>query len=126
MKRVEIGRAGEQLAANYLISLGYQILETNFFNRRGYRIGELDIIARSPEGILIFVEVKSLRGNPQWTVPEMNLTSEKLKKIFKSVNLYLRKNDLLEEKWRVDLITVVFDFFRKKATLRQIKAIYQD
>jgi len=126
LKRVEIGRAGEQLAANYLISLGYQILETNFFNRRGYRIGELDIIARSPEGILIFVEVKSLRGNPQWTVPEMNLTSEKLKKIFKSVNLYLRKNDLLEEKWRVDLITVVFDFFRKKATLRQIKAIYQD
>lgn len=126
MKRVEIGRAGERLAANYLISLGYQILETNFFNRRGYRIGELDIIARSPEGILIFVEVKSLRGNPQWTVPEMNLTSEKLKKIFKSVNLYLRKNDLLEEKWRVDLITVVFDFFRKKATLRQIKAIYQD
>ena len=48
------GQIGEDIAAEYLVGLGYKVVERNWH----CRFGELDIIATSPEGILVFVEVK--------------------------------------------------------------------
>ena len=48
-----IGTAYEKVAGAYLESLGYEILEYNFYCHRG----ELDIVAQH-EGYLVFVEVK--------------------------------------------------------------------
>jgi putative endonuclease len=50
----ELGRRGETLAAEYLDSLGYSIVELNW----RCSIGEIDIVARD-EGELVFVEVKT-------------------------------------------------------------------
>ena len=49
------GRWGEFLATVALILKGYRILG----RRVRTRVGEIDLIARSPGGILCFVEVKS-------------------------------------------------------------------
>ena len=57
MKRKESGDQGEAFAARYLESLGYEILERQW--RR--RCGELDLIARSPEGVLCFVRSEERR-----------------------------------------------------------------
>ena len=51
------GRQGEDLAAQYIIQQGYQIIERNWRCRRG----ELDIIARK-DGILIIIEVRSRKS----------------------------------------------------------------
>ncbi|NLC28589.1 MAG: YraN family protein, partial [Campylobacteraceae bacterium] len=51
-----IGNLGEKRARDYLLSCGLEILDSNFYSR----FGEIDIIAKSKEGIH-FVEVKSTK-----------------------------------------------------------------
>lgn len=52
-----VGSGYEKLAADYLISQGYEIVEMNF----RCRTGEIDIIAREGR-YLVFVEVKYRKG----------------------------------------------------------------
>src|SRR5436190_17243977 len=56
--RPELGRLGEQLAAEHLLRRGFEIVERNYRTRWG----ELDIIAFDGR-ILAFCEVKSRRLN---------------------------------------------------------------
>ncbi|WP_295646370.1 YraN family protein [uncultured Corynebacterium sp.] len=49
-----VGAAGEDEAVAYLEQLGYQVLHRNYH----CRVGELDAVVRSPEGHVVFVEVK--------------------------------------------------------------------
>jgi putative endonuclease len=55
--RRNLGRAGEQLAAEHLVRLGYEIVERNYRTRWG----ELDIVARAGR-TLAFCEVKTRRA----------------------------------------------------------------
>ena len=50
----ELGRKGEELAVEHLRSLGYEILEVNWFSHHL----EIDIIAKD-ENELVIVEVKA-------------------------------------------------------------------
>lgn len=54
----ELGRAGEQRAADHLRSLGYTIADRNWRCRGG----EIDLVALSPSEVLI-VEVKTRAGS---------------------------------------------------------------
>ena len=70
---VKIGRDGEDKASKCLESLGYKIVARNF-KRRG---GELDIIAKDGE-ILVIAEVKTLpSGNIETLSHELNLRKQK-------------------------------------------------
>lgn len=55
-KHLEVGRLGEDVAAQYLQSIGYRIVERN----KRYPLGEIDILARDSE-TLVIVEVKAGR-----------------------------------------------------------------
>jgi putative endonuclease len=124
MGRSIIGRKGELLAANYLLSLGYELLDANFSNPQGYQIGEIDIIAKNKQGdVIVFVEVKTRIGSFDTVVPESNITSEKLRRIIKAANYYLRREELMDVQWRIDSVGVTFDLIRRKAAVRHIKAI---
>ena len=57
MDSKELGRCGERLAAGYLSSHGYSVLEMNY----RCRFGELDIVARRDD-MVIFAEVKTRRS----------------------------------------------------------------
>lgn len=52
------GKEAERLVADYLVHHGYDVVERNY----RCRLGEIDIIA-SKNGVLCFVEVKSLTSN---------------------------------------------------------------
>ena len=58
-ERKSKGNRGEAAVAVYLKKKKYIILEQQFRTRRG----EIDLIARSPEGILCFVEVKTRKDD---------------------------------------------------------------
>ena len=58
-RRQILGREGEEFAARYLESRGYQIIARNV---RAGRV-EIDLVARAP-GRLVFAEVKSRRATP--------------------------------------------------------------
>lgn len=99
-KRHETGNRGEQIAANYLQSQGYELLETNW----RCDSGELDLIMRQ-QGMLVFVEVKS-RHNPE-TVPLAAITPRKRARLIAAVYRYLDQHELGDIPWRIDAVAVV-------------------
>jgi len=122
----ELGRKGEIIAANYLLKNGYEILETNFQNNIGYRVGEIDIVARERKtGEIAFVEVKT-RQKGSWDSenPELAVTRAKYKKLTRIIERYLRQNNLEDTPHRLDAIAIEIDAEVKKARLRHLKYIY--
>jgi len=119
-----IGKYGENVACEYLKSKNYRIIERNF--RQKY--GELDIVAKDPANVLVFIEVKTMRQNnsainneQNSTIaelkPEDNLTAGKLKKLKRIASLYAGHNqNLINDKkgWRIDLIAI--NLFENKST----------
>ncbi|MDD5489695.1 MAG: YraN family protein [Candidatus Moranbacteria bacterium] len=126
LENKEIGMAGEKIAADYLERSGYEILETNFQNDLGYRVGEVDIIAREKEsGEIAFVEVKTRRkGSWGSENPELAVTRAKYKKLMRIIGRYLRQNNLEDTPHRLDAIAIEMDMDSRKASLRHLKYIY--
>ena len=77
-----MGPEAESLVADYLLSLGWRILERNFRNRRG----EIDIIASDGE-LLVFVEVKA-RGQLLCGHPGESVTHAKRQRIQQTAEYY--------------------------------------
>eukprot|EP01031_Cornospumella_fuschlensis_P043928 gene43928-53707_t len=71
-EHLETGKKAEDIAANFLIEKGYQILHRNY----RYGRAEIDLIVR--KGIfLVFVEVKSLT-NLKFGMPEIGVNRHKV------------------------------------------------
>lgn len=101
-----LGKLGEDLACKYLEKKGYKIIERNYWQPWG----ELDIVARSPERILVLVEVKIVKGSPPLITGEDQFTRAKSKKFKRTASLYANGSKLLTDKgWRIDLITITVD-----------------
>ena len=89
--RKKIGNIGEKVATDYLKKKGYKILDTNFQNNSGSRLGELDIVALDKDKEeLVFVEVKT-RNLKKFgeTLPEENITYSKIRKLSKIAQYYI-------------------------------------
>lgn len=109
MNKLVIGQLGENIACHFLAKKGYEILLRNYRCRKG----ELDIIAKNKEKVLVFVEVKTIRqpNNPIFfeLEAEDHLTFAKLKKLQRLAEAFANKNpNLIDERkgWRIDLIAI--------------------
>lgn len=78
------GNRGEAVVAEYLRKKKYTILEEQFRTRRG----EIDIVARSPEGILCFVEVKT-REDASFAAAREFVTLAKQRRLRAAAQYYL-------------------------------------
>ncbi len=121
----QLGDLGETIATNYLKKKGYQIIERNYTNASGIKLGEIDIIAKDKEkNELIFVEVKAREfkkyGN---TLPEENVNYQKMRKLERIAYFYLQQNKLLNRNYRFDVIAVWVDWQTKTAKVKHIKSI---
>ena len=102
----QTGKLGEDLARQYLIKKGYEILTSNFRSR----FGEIDIIA-SKSNTLVFVEVK-LKVGEEAGEPEEMINSKKISQIQKMAEFFLQNNSSLAQKfplWRIDAICIVLN-----------------
>jgi putative endonuclease len=95
------GKRGEELAATYLVGVGYQIIERNY---RCF-FGEIDIVAREG-GTLVFAEVKS-RRSAAYGAPELAVGREKQKKISRIALNYLSEKRLSHLPARFDVVAVM-------------------
>jgi putative endonuclease len=96
----DLGKKGEELAAEYLSSLGYEILERNY----RFEKSEVDIIARIGND-LVFVEVKT-RTTALFGNPEEAVSAAKRKKMIQAAENYLEtKQSGLEPRFDVIAIT---------------------
>lgn len=99
-QKQKFGRWGEERAAQYLLSKGYEIVARNVRNE----YGELDLITMH-EGEMIFVEVKARRSG-QFGLPEEAITPAKQKNILDAAQAYLQEHAQFEGDWRVDVISI--------------------
>lgn len=118
-----IGKRGEEAAQNYLKRNGYNILDINFCNSSGRRLGEIDIIAKENEEI-VFIEVKTRKKSFNQSLPEENITRDKLYKLNKTASFYLKQKGLLNKNYRFDAISIVADPEKKSASLKHLKNIF--
>lgn len=96
-----IGKEGEELAQTFLERKGYSILATNF----RYGQSEIDMIARSPDGWLVFVEVKA-RKDSTFGYPEDFVSRNQMGAIRRAAEGYLQRNGW-EKKFRFDIIAIL-------------------
>ncbi len=101
--RQNLGRWGEQQAAQYLESHGYKVLDRNWRCLRG----EIDLVAKEGD-VLVFVEVKTRRGRDYGT-PEEAITKVKAERLLELGQRYMLERDLEDVEWRVDLVAVELD-----------------
>lgn len=99
INKKDIGLIGENVTCDFLKKRGYKIVDRNYLKK----CGELDIVAEK-DGALHFVEVKSksckilpenrekLKGD--FYMPEENVNSVKIRKIKKTVEIYLKEREV--------------------------------
>ena len=100
-KHNELGKIGEELAAQFLIDKGYEILEKNWRNRHK----EIDIIAKDGDELVI-VEVKT-RQSDEHGDPDLAVTRQKQTRLIYAANAYLFTYNL-DINTRFDIISIVF------------------
>ena len=83
MSSIRIGHRGEEIAARFLLSEGFDLLHRNWRSGRY----ELDIVARK-EGVLHIVEVKSRKADGL-TAPEEAMTRKKFNALFRAAQQYV-------------------------------------
>ena len=98
----ELGAIGEQVAQEYLLKHGYQILEKNWVC--GHK--EIDIIAKIDDTI-VFVEVKT-RRNTFLVEPEITVDVYKQRHIIWAANSYVTRYQY-DLDVRFDIISIVVD-----------------
>lgn len=95
----ELGKLGEELAAEYLQKKGYVILATNWV----FQKAEIDILAQK-ENTLAVVEVKT-RSSTNFGLPQDFVKSKKIQLLVKAVNAYVTESDL-DLEVRFDIIAI--------------------
>lgn len=101
-KASKLGENGEQFVADYLTKIGYQIMSRNWRVREG----ELDIVARDQNGLIIFVEVKT-RTSIAFGDPLESIDRKKLFRIQKLALAWLATNFRLGNPYRIDSAGVI-------------------
>ena len=100
----QIGRQGENSAADWLTKNGYNIICRNYTSPHG----EIDIIAED-EKYIVFVEVKYRKNSihlKKYGRPVYAVTKEKRKHILYTANYYLNKFET-HKKPRIDVIEII-------------------
>lgn len=100
---MELGRAGEDLAAQFLSARGWMIIDRNV----RFREGELDIVAVR-DGMIAFVEVKTRRSRA-FGPPAEAVTWRKAARIRRLAAQYLSSRHAYVAEVRFDVIDIVRD-----------------
>lgn len=119
-----VGRNGEDVAARFLKKTGFSILERNYRNASGRALGEIDIVAREGAEV-VFVEVKALTlRTGREELPESAITAEKLHRLSRIAQAYLREAGSEDVPYRFDAVSVVFHEAGKEPDVRHLRNIF--
>jgi len=110
-KHLDTGRLGEDAAAEFLENKGWRIAERNWRSGRG----EVDIIAWENDRLLVFVEVKTRRGDG-FGGPEASVDAKKQDLLARTAGAYMES---IEYDWeiRFDILAI----FMRNGKLQEIR-----
>ncbi|MEU8900912.1 YraN family protein [Nocardia sp. NPDC048505] len=112
-----LGAHGEELAARYLQSAGWEIVGRNW----RCRYGELDLIARDAR-VTAFIEVKTRRG-VGFGIPAESVTYQKRRRIRTLALLWLKEHDTAYRWVRFDVISVLL-LPGRKSEIDHLEAVF--
>lgn len=112
----DIGQRGENLAAEFLERIGYEIIERNWRGRNG----EIDIIARD-RNCLVFAEVKT-RTRMGFGHPFEAITSKKLQTMRQLVSQWCHSKGLSAVHVRLDAVSVLL--LGAKVQIEHLKQVF--
>lgn len=116
-KKQTLGNWGEDVATNYLRSLGYKIVARHWTARAA----EIDIIAKEGDEF-VFVEVKT-RSSRFFGLPEESIYGHKVHRLIRAVELYRAKNRIVDKPYRIDAVAIERDPIDGTHELRHLKHI---
>lgn len=96
-----LGRQGEQLAADFLVTSGMEILERNW--RCPY--GEIDIVAADGR-VLVICEVKT-RSDVRFGTPLEAITGQKLHRLRRLAAIWVVAHSVMYDEIRIDVVAVL-------------------
>lgn len=103
VRRRDVGRLGEELAARHVVRAGWSIHDRNWRCRHG----ELDLVCRDGS-TWVFVEVRTLRG-PRSARPEESIGAAKRGAVIRTSLSWLQGHGGIEQAFRFDVIAVELD-----------------
>lgn len=115
-ERKVIGNRGEDLAAAFLRSRGFRILERQ---ARVSRIGEIDIVALDGETI-VFVEVKT-RHSAAYGTPEEAVTASKVRTLAACAESWRNARGWTARPYRLDVVAV--DLAGREPVIRYLESV---
>lgn len=99
--RGEVGRIGEDLAGRVLTARGYRIAARRYRTRNG----EIDLVAESPDGTVVFVEVKTRRGSGGCP-GSASIGPRKVAALARTALRYLQERGWLDRDVRFDVVEI--------------------
>jgi len=99
----QLGMDAEDLAARFLVSKGYRILQRRYRTRSG----EVDLIAASGDGTLVFVEVKARRST-EFGAPAEAVHTAKQTRLGKVAAEYISSHPPGDAPCRFDVIAILW------------------
>lgn len=100
-QRLRPGQSGEEIAAAHLRGHGLVVLARNYRCRGG----ELDLVAREPDGTVAFVEVKERRTGTHGKGYEA-VSQGKRRRLLVAAQHYASRHGLFESPLRFDVVSV--------------------
>ena len=98
---IKMGKAGENLAVEFLKSLGYKIIHCNYYSQ----YGEIDIIALDDD-LLVFLEVKTRTSNLNSALSSVSYAKQL--KLSQTASFFLSQNHQYEDHFtRFDLVVIL-------------------
>ena len=94
------GDAGEELAATFLVTAGFRILD----RQARTPFGEIDLVCEDEDEI-VFVEVKT-RASDEFGYPEEAITPAKFRHMVASAEAFLAGCGWETRLWRIDVLAI--------------------
>lgn len=101
-KNKTIGAFGEKVVAEFLVSRGATIIDRNWRVKEG----EIDIVAQSHDGKVIFVEVKT-RSSLAFGHPLESITNEKAHRLQRLALAWLATHRAFGADFQIDCVAVL-------------------
>lgn len=95
------GKQGEEMALEYLVKKGLELVEKNYENK----LGEIDLVMID-KNWLVFVEVK-YKTDDYLGLPEEMINKNKLYRIRKIAESYVFLNKPEQDKYRIDAVCIL-------------------
>lgn len=100
--RARLGRWGEKRCERFLKAKGFHTLTRNFT----CKTGEIDLVMVDPDGVLVFVEVKT-RASEAFSPATSAVTGRKKLRMTRAAKYFLASGDIQDRPCRFDVVTII-------------------